>query len=54
MAGGYPLPRAVVARIVRSLNVLNPQAIALDIAFLDAGPPEADAELAEALAEADP
>ena len=50
VAGGYPLPRAVVARIVRSLNALNPQAIALDIAFLDAGPPEADAELAEALA----
>jgi len=48
-AGAYPLPRKVLARIVRGIAALNPQAIALDIAFLDAGQPEADAELAAAL-----
>jgi adenylate cyclase len=48
-AGGYPLPRAVLARIVRELAAFNPQAIGIDIAFLDAGQPEADSEFAEAL-----
>jgi len=48
-AAAYPLPRGVLARIVRGLAALDPQAIAIDIAFLDAGPPEADRELAEAL-----
>jgi adenylate cyclase len=48
-AGIYPLPRTVVARIVRGLADLAPQAIAVDIAFLDAGQPEADTELADAL-----
>ncbi|MGO9759513.1 MAG: CHASE2 domain-containing protein [Roseiarcus sp.] len=48
-AGAYPLPRSVLARIVRGVAAFNPQAIALDIAFVDAGQPEADSELAEAL-----
>ena len=48
-AGGYPLPRSVLARIVRGLAALDPQAIAIDIAFLDAGPPEADRDFADAL-----
>ena len=41
-AGAYPLPRSVLARIVRGVAAFNPQAIALDIAFVDAGQPEAD------------
>ncbi|MGA2792447.1 MAG: CHASE2 domain-containing protein, partial [Roseiarcus sp.] len=48
-AGAYPLPRSALARIVRALARFDPRAIAIDIAFLDAGPPGADAELAEAL-----
>ena len=48
-AGAYPLPRTVMASIVRALHGLGPQAIAVDIAFLDAGQPEADSELADAL-----
>jgi adenylate cyclase len=48
-AGGYPLPRNVLARIVRALAALEPQAIALDMLFLDPGKPEADSELTEAL-----
>ncbi len=48
-AGGYPLPRNVLARIVRALAALEPQAIALDMLFLDPGKPESDNELAEAL-----
>jgi adenylate cyclase len=48
-AGGYPLPRSTLARIVRRVAAFNPQAIALDIAFLDAGQPDADLELAQAL-----
>ncbi len=43
-AAAYPLPRGVLARIVRGLAALDPQAIAVDIAFLDAGPREADRE----------
>lgn len=46
---GYPLPREVLARIIRGLAAHDPQAIALDILFLDAGNPEADRELADAL-----
>jgi adenylate cyclase len=49
-AGAYPLPRETVARIVRALAALHPRAIAVDVAFLEAGAPEADADLAEALA----
>jgi adenylate cyclase len=48
-AGGYPLPRSVLARIIRELAALDPQAIAIDILFLDSGRPDTDSELAEAL-----
>ena len=47
--GAFPLPRSVVARIVRGLAALNPKAIAVDIAFLNPGSPETDKELADAL-----
>jgi len=46
---GYPLPRNGLALIIRALAACDPRAIALDILFLDAGKPEADRELAEAL-----
>jgi adenylate cyclase len=48
-AGAYPLPRAVLANIIRGVAGFDPQAIAVDIAFLDAGPQEADLQLADAL-----
>jgi adenylate cyclase len=48
-AGSYPLPRRMVAQIIRGLTALKPAAIALDIAFLDAGDPQADRDLADAL-----
>jgi adenylate cyclase len=47
--GAYPLPRNVVARIIRGLAALDPKAIAIDIAFLDPRDPETDKELADAL-----
>jgi adenylate cyclase len=46
--GGYPLPRNVLARIVRELAVHDPQAVAIDMLFLDTGKPDADLELADA------
>jgi adenylate cyclase len=46
-AGGYPLPRSMVARIVRELARHGPQAVALDMLFLD--PKDGDAELSDAL-----
>jgi len=46
---GYPLPRDGLARIIRGIAAYGPQAIAVDILFLDAGKPEADRELADAL-----
>ncbi|GJD96664.1 hypothetical protein OCOJLMKI_3887 [Methylobacterium iners] len=49
-AGTYPLPRQVVAKLIRKLMAAQPRAIAIDILFLDASEPEADRELAEALA----
>jgi adenylate cyclase len=42
-AGGFPLPRGMVARIVRELAKHEPQAVALDMLFVDAKP-EGDAE----------
>ena len=48
-AGAYPLPRSTVGRIVTGLAALNPQAIAIDIAFLDPSSPEMDAQLADSL-----
>jgi adenylate cyclase len=48
-AGGYPLSRETLARIVRVLAGFQPRALAIDIAFLDDEAPEIDQELAEAL-----
>jgi len=47
-AGGFPLPRSMVARIVRELAKHKPQSLALDILFIDPKP-EGDAELSDAL-----
>jgi adenylate cyclase len=48
-AGSFPLPRSMLARIVRGLAANNPQVVAIDILLIDPGPPDADLELAEAL-----
>lgn len=48
-AGSYPLPRDTVARIVRGLAARAPQAIALDMLFLEQRDTRADADLAAAL-----
>ncbi|MEA2840503.1 MAG: adenylate cyclase [Methylobacteriaceae bacterium] len=47
--GSYPLPRALLAQIVNQLTEHGAKAIALDMLFLDRGPPEADAALADAI-----
>src|SRR3954469_7642895 len=47
--GHYPLPRSTVARLVEEIARSKPKVIALDILFLDPGPPEADQALASAL-----
>lgn len=49
-AGGYPLPRAYLARLLRAMRPAAPRAVALDMLLLDPGPEAADADLAEALA----
>ena len=48
-AGSYPLPRDVLARIVRELAAHGPQVIAIDMLFIDPGKPDADALLTDAL-----
>ncbi len=48
-AEAYPLPRNVLARIIRSLAAFNPRAIALDMAFLELGKAEVDLDLVDAL-----
>ncbi len=48
-AGGEAPTREMMARIVRSLAALHPQAIAIDVAFLNARDAKADAELVGAL-----
>jgi adenylate cyclase len=48
-AGSFPLPRAMLARIIRGLAAHNPQVIALDMLLIDAGTADADLELVEAL-----
>jgi adenylate cyclase len=48
-AGGYPLPRNMLAQIVRELAAHDPQAVAIDMLFLDPGNPDTDLELADAL-----
>ena len=48
-AGSFPLPRKVLAEIVRGLARYIPQVICLDMLLLDPGVPETDQELADAL-----
>jgi len=48
--GGYPLPRDVLAKIIRTIAAHGAQAIALDMLFLDPGKQDIDAQLADALA----
>jgi adenylate cyclase len=51
-AGSYPLPRAVLARLVTELADRQPKVIALDLLFVDPGPAEGDRLLSEALRKA--
>src|SRR5271166_3116911 len=48
-AGSFPLPRSVLARILRGLARYNPQVICVDMLLLDPGAPDTDRELADAL-----
>jgi adenylate cyclase len=48
-AGAFPLPRGVLAKIVRGIARHNPQVICVDVLLLDPGNPETDRELADAL-----
>src|SRR5262245_11233553 len=48
-AGRYPLPRQLLAKIVRALAANEAQAVALDLLFLDPGDRDADLDLASAL-----
>jgi len=48
-AGGYPLSRSLLARIILAIAAQNPRAIAVDLLFLDAGEPAADRDLSDAL-----
>jgi adenylate cyclase len=47
-AGAYPLPRATLGRLVRTLIEGGAQVVAIDLLFLDRGAGDADAELASA------
>lgn len=47
--GVYPAPRDKIARILRDLFAYGPRVIALDMLFIDAGNPDADATLAQSL-----
>jgi len=48
-AGGYPLPRATLARLLERIAASHPRAIALDLLLVDAGPNEGDQALTDAL-----
>lgn len=48
-AGGYPIPRAYLARLLERLAALGPKAVAVDILFLDPGDEAVDQRLGEAL-----
>lgn len=48
-AGGYPLPRATLARIVDAVGRLEPKALVVDILLVDPGPESEDQTLAQAL-----
>ena len=49
LAGRWPVPRTVIADLVRRIAAHGPRAVAIDILFIDPGPEEADTELAAAL-----
>jgi adenylate cyclase len=49
LAGGYPLPRATLARIIDQIARLRPKVVAVDLLFVDPGPAEGDSALARAL-----
>ncbi|MEA1831723.1 adenylate/guanylate cyclase domain-containing protein [Methylobacterium durans] len=51
-AGGFPVPRAALARLVRAIHDRNPRALGIDLLLLDPRQPEDDAALGAALAEA--
>ncbi|WP_457939494.1 CHASE2 domain-containing protein [Mesorhizobium sp. 10J20-29] len=51
LAGGYPLKRDVLARIVAAIAQAGPRAIAVDLLLVDPGPEPGDAALAAALAQ---
>lgn len=46
---GYPLPRQVLARLIGAIAANGPRTLAVDLLLLDAGTPENDRALAEAL-----
>jgi adenylate cyclase len=48
-ANGYPLNRAVLARMVEEISALKPRVIALDLLLVDPGPADGDVALAAAL-----
>ena len=48
-ARSFPLPRAIMADLVRSIVAGGAKAVALDFLFLDPASPDADAALAQAL-----
>lgn len=48
-AGGYPLPRSTLARIVDAVGRLEPKAVVVDILLVDPGPESEDQALAQAL-----
>ena len=47
--GGYPIPRATLARIIDIVGSFSPKAIAMDILLVDPGPEADDAALARSL-----
>lgn len=47
--GGYPIPRATLARIIDAVAGFGPKAIAVDILLVDPGPEADDAALARSL-----
>jgi adenylate cyclase len=48
-AGGYPLPRMTIARVVTAIAALKPKVIALDMLLIDPGTEDGDRALAQAL-----
>jgi adenylate cyclase len=48
-AGGYPVSRATLARIINAAASMNPKAIAVDVLLLDPGPETGDAALTQTL-----